>query len=57
MKRLPSLDLALHGDENSVPGRTRRESYSTPVNGRVSALGKDLGALQELLEGHWSDYK
>ncbi|MGA7648447.1 MAG: hypothetical protein WBW01_18210, partial [Terriglobales bacterium] len=26
-------------------------------NVRVSALREDLGALQELLESHWSDYK
>jgi hypothetical protein len=48
--------LTLHGNENSSgahpPGIVFHAS-----NGRVSALGEDLGTLQKLLECHCSDYK
>ncbi len=48
--------LALHRDKN----RSRAHSPGIvlhPGNARVSALRENLGALQELLECHWSDYK
>jgi len=50
----PSLGLALHGDKDGARF-TRRESYSTPSDTGVAALGEDFGALQDLLEGHWDD--
>ena len=48
--------LTLHGDKNSSGAHPSRIVFHTS-NGRVSALGEDLGTLQELLECHWSNYK
>jgi hypothetical protein len=47
--------LALHGDKNSSRAHPPGIVFH-PSNGRVSALGQNLGALQELLECHCSDY-
>ena len=48
--------LALHGDKNRPRTHPPGIVFHSG-NARVSALREDLGALQELLEGHWSDYK
>jgi hypothetical protein len=48
--------LAFHGDKNRSRAHPPGIVFH-PGNGRVPALGEDLGTLQELLEGHWSDYK
>jgi hypothetical protein len=50
------VGLALHGDKHSSGAHSPGIVFHTR-NGRVSALGENLGALQELLERHWSDYK
>src|SRR5208337_2027456 len=53
---IPVASLPLHRDKNrSWPHPPRIVLH--PANARVSALREELGALQELLEGHWSDYK
>src|ERR1019366_3003948 len=48
--------LTLHGKKNSPRAPPPRIVFH-PSNGRVSALRENLGALQELLECHWVDYK
>jgi hypothetical protein len=45
--------LALHGDKNSSWTHPPGIVFHTG-NGRISALGENLGTLQELLECHWS---
>src|SRR6202158_3702168 len=48
--------LTLHGNKNSSRTHPPGIVFHTG-NGRVPALREDLGALEELLECHWSDYK
>jgi len=52
MNRLPSLVSPFMATK-TVPGRTAGIVFHTG-NGRISALGENLGTLQELLECHWS---
>jgi hypothetical protein len=53
---IPVAALTLHGDKNNS-GANPSGIVFHAGNGRVSATGKNLGALQKLLKSHWSDYK